>query len=190
MKKNKISTEFIKLIIENDLLFKDFKICNKNKNTLSQPNNILLKNKNFFDLFVFNKMLKQLIRLFFFIIRQKNKKIFLFLQSNILLHLFSEFVLKDLQNINDIKLFMQLPRIASPFCSNLLLLFDNDLFINSSIIKNLFTKNFLLINRIDPVFNKNTFGVYKIDSDLKDLKKICFFFILIRQSLNQKYAQK
>jgi len=184
MKKNKINTDFIKLIIENDLLFKDLKTSNKKQNTVFQYNHVLSNNKNVFDLFVFNKMLKQLIRLLFFIARQKKNSIFLFLENNILLHLFSEFVLKDLQNTNNIKLFMQMPRIASPFCSNLLLLFDNDLSMNSLIIKNLFTKNFLLINRIDTVFDRNTFGVYKINSDLKDLKKICFFFLLIRQSLN------
>jgi hypothetical protein len=176
MNNKNINFQFLKVILENDLtlfnLRKGFFPLNKKNNSIFILN-----------LFFLNKILKQFIRILYFMKSLKNKLIFILLQNKMFINLFYELV--NYNKNNDLLVSSSFPKKILEFNSKYFLFFnENNNKFSYKTISSLFNKKIFLITMLNSLlYNNKNSSIYKINSRLDDFKKISFFFILIRQSL-------
>jgi hypothetical protein len=178
MNKKNINFQFLKVILENDLVFSNLK---KGFFSILKKR---LSNVSVFNLFYLSKSLKQLIRVIYFMGGLKKNLIYILLKNKLCINLFS-----DLLNTNKNNLFLSsnFPKENILFKSNTFIFFnENNNKLSYKSVVSLFDKNFLLLNIISSFLLKNdNSSSYKVQSGLDDFKKISFFFILIRQCIKK-----
>jgi hypothetical protein len=176
MNKKNINFQFLKVILENDLVFSNLK---KGFFSILKKR---LSNVSVLNLFSLSKSLKQLIRVLYFMGGLKKNLIYILLKNKLCINLFS-----DLLNKNNLFLSSNFPKENILFKSNTFIFFnENNNKISYKSLVSLFDKNFLLLNIISSfLFKNDNSSSYKVQSGLDDFKKISFFFILIRQCIKK-----
>jgi hypothetical protein len=177
--KKSINLELYKSIIDSDfLLLNKSSVTNSFyiKNRISINKNTCLISLNIFELV---KSLKQFIRVLQFLKKQDNSTLNIIVQDKQVSLLLKE-LLKDYnerivisfgfsykENVNKekIEMYLVLESILS----------KNQLF------RHLFNNNIFLISTINPIYEFNNHGIYKIFNDLNDLKKLIFLVSLIKK---------
>jgi hypothetical protein len=178
-----IKTTFLNSILISKFHFINSKVSVAKKRSVNSS--ISLPNAFFcsLDLFFLNKSLKQFVRVLR-LAKRKKRKISIFV-SNPYIKLFLEDLLiydteKDiLSSILQIEgLYIKTSNIKRNVC----VLVGTD-YSNSAFMDKLLEEGVFLITSIHAgkLYHKKSFGAYKIFSDLKEIQKIIFLYVLIRK---------
>lgn len=176
----------------NDIIASDFLINTLNNKNYSKYNNtfIKLESYNFFilDLLEVNKTLKQFIRLLQNLNKNENNTLYLLFENNYYTILINKLISLENKLKNNIKFYNSthyLPHLSQNY-SDLLMLFGQPYTIsNNQIIKRFFNNKIFLINKINANFENFNFNNYKIVTNLDDIKKILFIYIIIKKILKK-----
>lgn len=184
-----LNSTFIKQLIDSDFLFS--KSFSKKENLNSVDITINLEKKNQFhilDIFRLNSSLKQFIRILQLLKVNKNFCINIWCTNKFILGLIDKFVV-DFSLSKFVLASNTFPKInSSDKKINFLFILGNpwtqksDKLINTRILQS----NIFLVNKLNFNAEKQNFGVYKIQNDLSDYKKLIVLLVIIYNTLNNK----
>jgi hypothetical protein len=198
-----LNSTFIKQLIDTDFLFSKTLSNKENVNSINLTLN--LDNKNIFhmlDIFRINSSLKQFIRILQLLKVNKNFCINIWCTNKFILGLIDKFVV-DFSLTNYVVASSTFPKInpkdklitnknkkgrSSDRKIHFLFILGNpwtqkfDTLINTRILQS----NIFLINKLNFNSEKQNFGVYKIQNDLSDYKKLIVLLVIIYNILNNK----
>jgi hypothetical protein len=178
---------FLKQLIDSDFVFS--KSFLKNKQSVIDGAFVLDSNNqlNVLDIFQLNSSLKQLIRILELLKTSASFTIYIWSTNKYLLGLTEKFN-KDFGTLNYIKCSTTFPKIDSSE-NKLQFLFilgepslqKSNLLINSKILPN----NVFLVNKFNFLTEKHNYGIYKIQNDLSDYKKMILLLIVIFNTIKK-----
>lgn len=180
-----LSNKKIKLI--NNLIVSDFIYIKKNKNykELKVYNSQIkiLKSSNklvVLDILEVFKQLKQLIRIFIFLKKNKINNINFLINNKqyqkLLLNFFNMY-LKNEISINILNTLM----LNSNNVNSFLIILNKNMHYEKNFFKNLILNNAFLVCLINLEKEIKNYGVYKIYNEISDFKKLIFLLVIISQ---------
>jgi hypothetical protein len=142
------------------------------------------KTSNSNELYVLNSTIKQMFRMLKFSLNNDSNLLYFWVSNKYLLNLFSVLIQKEYQ-LPTQKFFFEtnLPQLnLEKKCASVFMLGDIDQK-DRQFLKKLKLNNILLITKINALNKKSSFGTYKINSELNNLKSVCFYIIIINHIL-------
>ncbi len=178
---NKINAAFLKSLVNSDFLILS-STCKQNNRkleykVLSRANNRVESSLSLFELV---KALKQFIRVLQFLKESKNKE-FILCSSNSNILSFLRLYKKELNLPEFLSFEQDYRKVQSLKALKSLLLLEDLPTHNESFSKKFFEKNILILTKINAVFERNSYGTYKIYNEISDYKKLIFLMVIIKK---------
>lgn len=182
--KKEININLLKSIIETDFALLT---GNLKQNSRSLKLGVKLKKDNtlqVLDVFELVKSLKQFVRIIQFLKRQNHKNMYVCSSNKQIVGILNKY-LEENDNEDFIKIQNNFAKIKgkSDFIQSLLVL-QEPLNSHHNVFKKLFEKNILIVNKINSISERNSYGTYKMYNEIIDFKKLIFLIVLIKQTIS------
>lgn len=181
-----LNSKFIKQLIDSDFLFSKSSLTKK-----GLYSNISIDSKNqlnILDIFKLNTSLKQFMRILQLLKSNKNFCIHIWCNNNYFLELINKFILDfsmtDIVSTSDV-----FPTINSSNNKTEFLFILGKPWIEKHeklICNKILQSNIFLVNKFNLNIEKQSSGIYKIQNDLYDYKKLILLLVLIYNTLKIK----
>lgn len=188
-----LNNKFIKQLIDSDFIFS--KVSSKNQILSSIDLSIVLNKKNkihILDVFRLNSSLKQFISILKLLKSANKFCIYIWCANSYFVDLINKFTKEYFKN-KKIIAFTTFPQkftkkdLSQKQNGYFLFILGRPSFTKSEqLISRKFIQNHIfLINRLNYTFEKYNFGIYKIQNDLSDYKKLLFLLAIIHNILKK-----
>lgn len=189
---DKINIALFKSLVDSEFLILSAN-CKQNNRKLDYKIASRVKNRveSSLEIFELVKSLKQFVRVLQFL-RTIEKKQLIICSSNMNVLSFLDLYKKELEFSESLILESDYKKIKflSTFCPlnplRSLLLLEDLPTSGDSFSKNFFEKNILLLTKVNAVFERNSFGTYKIYNEMSDYKKLIFLAALIKRAFEEE----
>jgi len=161
--------KFLKSIISSELVL--------NKST----------NSNFKNVYALNKDIKQMLRILRFSLKTESNLLYFWLDNKYLLNLFKSLVDPKFDTSKqEICFDTNLPLLKKNFYCSFVLTLGSLSCNEKEFLNKLRLNRILLAAKVSGIEEKNSFGVYKINSDIDNLKSVCFYIVVLNHVLQSR----
>lgn len=179
---NKLNTALLKSLVDSEFLILSSN-CKQNNKKIEYKISSHAKNRveSSLNLFELIKTLKQFIRVLQFLKHCKDKE-FILCSSNINILSFLRSYQKEFSLPEFLSFEQNFPKLKTLTSFRSLLLIEELPTLKSeSFLRNFFKKNILLLTKINAVFERGSYGTYKIYNDMSDYKKLIFLMVIVKK---------
>lgn len=183
---NKINIALFKSLVNSEFLILSAN-CKQNNRKLDYKITSRAKNRveSSLDVFELVKSLKQFVRVLQFL-KTFKKKQFIICSSNANVFSFLNLYKKELEFSESLTLEPDYRKVKSLTTLRSLLLLEDLPTSDESFSRSFFEKNILILTKINAVFERNSYGTYKIYNEMSDYKKLMFLIALIKRALEEE----
>lgn len=183
---NKINIALFKSLVSSEFLILSAN-CKQNNRKLEYKISSRAKNRveSSLDAFELVKSLKQFVRILQFL-KTFEKKQFIICSSNVNVLSFLDLYKKELELSESLTLEPDYRKVKSLTTLRSLLLLEDLPTSDESFSRNFFEKNILILTKVNAIFERNSYGTYKIYNEMSDYKKLIFLIALIKRAFEEE----